>query len=108
VHLFHRLQVVALAAAVALEGAQQQVVLDAHRAEQLALLGHQVHAAHDHPLDLRHLLDAAVEGHLAAGRQQAHDRRQGGRLAGAVGADHGDDLALANGRLTPLTASTLP
>jgi hypothetical protein len=59
--------VVAQAAAVALEGAEQQVVLDAHLAEQLALLGHQVHAAPT-MLDLRHHLDAAVEGHLAATR----------------------------------------
>jgi hypothetical protein len=34
----------------------------------------------------------AVEVDVPAGRQQPHDRRQAGRLAGAVGADHGDDL----------------
>ncbi len=100
VDLVHRLAVVALARAVALEGAEQQVVLDRHLAEQFALLRHQRHAARDHRLDRRLRFDGAGESHHAARgagrRQRAHDRGEQRRLAGAVGTDDGDDLADAD------------
>jgi diguanylate cyclase (GGDEF)-like protein len=49
----HRFHVVAVAAAVAVEGAEQQVVLDAHFGEQFALFRHQRHAVADQMLDRR-------------------------------------------------------
>jgi hypothetical protein len=39
-------------------------------------------------------LDAALGDVAALGAQQVGDRLQGGGLAGAVGAEQGDDLAL--------------
>jgi hypothetical protein len=83
---------VAIAGTIALEGAQQEVVLDAHLAEQRALLRHQRHAHGDEMLDLDVALHFALELDLALRGQQAHDGGQHRGLAGAVGADHGDDL----------------
>jgi hypothetical protein len=40
--------------------------------------------------------------------EQAGDGAQGRRLAGTVGADEADDLALPTVKLMPLTASILP
>ena len=42
------------------------------------------------------------------GLQQAGEGAQGGGLAGAVGADEGDDLAGSTLKEMPLTASILP
>ncbi len=85
---------VAKTAPVAAEGAQAQVVLHAHQAEQLAALGHQHHALVD---ALGHVVVAqqrlAGVGHLALAGQQADQRRHQGGLAGAIGADQADDLA---------------
>ncbi|MOA14608.1 hypothetical protein D3C78_1347190 [compost metagenome] len=81
---------------MALEGAEQQVVGHAHAGEQFALLRHQAETAADQHLHLRHGLQAAVEAHLAARAEHAHDRRQHGGLAGAVGADDGNDLPFAD------------
>ena len=88
-----------MAGAVAVECAEQQVVLDAHFGEQFALLRDQRHAVADQFLDLAFTaLGRAHVNDFAGRRQQAHQRRQQGRLAGTVGADDGDDLAPANGQ----------
>mmetsp|Transcript_5849 Transcript_5849/g.22958 ORF Transcript_5849/g.22958 Transcript_5849/m.22958 type:complete len:216 (-) Transcript_5849:50-697(-) len=77
--------------------AEQQVVFDAHRAEQLALLGHQGQARH-HALFQRQagdVLAGEAQGR-AARRDQAHQRAEQRALAGAVGADDRDDAVLGH------------
>jgi hypothetical protein len=64
--------------------AEQQVVLDGHRAEQRARLGHQRHALHHALLERQQADRPAVVVDLAARGQHAHQRVQQGRLAGAV------------------------
>ena len=91
--LVHGLALVAVAMTIALEGAKQQVVLHAHLAEQLALLRHQRHAHRDEVLDLDVALHFAPELNFTLRGQQTHDGGKHGGLAGAVGADHRDDLA---------------
>jgi hypothetical protein len=80
--------------AAARVGAQQQVVLDAERAEHLAPLGHLDDAAH-HALARRLAADVgALEAQRAAvHRLHARQRAQQRRLAGAVGTDDRDQLA---------------
>ena len=76
------------------KGAQHQVVFHRHAAEQLALFGHQRDAQH-HALFQRQRGDGlALELDGAAAGQYAHQRIEQGGLAGAVGADDGDDAAL--------------
>jgi len=94
--LVHGLAFVTITMTIALEGAEQEVVLDAHLAEQLALLRHQRHAHGDEMLDFDVALHFALELDLALRGQQAHDGAQHGGLAGAVGADHRDDLPGGN------------
>ncbi len=89
---------VTVALAHALEGAKLQVVFHAHAVEQFALLRHQAQAAADQHLDFRDGFQRPVEIHLPAGAEHAHDRRQQSGLAGAVGADHRDDLPFADGQ----------
>jgi hypothetical protein len=90
----HACALVALALAPLVEAAEQQVVFHRHLAEQLAPLGHQRHAARHHGLHAGARDALAVQRQLAVGRQQAHRRAQQRGLAGAVGADDRDDLAL--------------
>ena len=77
------------------EAAEPQVVHDGERVPQLPALGHPGHAEH---VDLVRLqaqeVDLAIEADLAGARaQQAEQRLDDGRLAGAVGAQ--DDAQLA-------------
>ena len=74
--------------------AELQVVEHAEFAEQFALLGHQTQAALDAGLDVEPVQVLAFELQQALARQQAHRRGQQRGLAGAVGADHRDDLAV--------------
>lgn len=73
--------------------AEQQVVFDRHFAEQLALFRHQRHAAPHHGLDRGPRDGVAAQRQAALRGQQAHDGVQQRGLAGAVGADQGDDFA---------------
>ncbi len=95
-YLGHGGRLVAVAGPIALESAEQQVVLDAHFAEQLALFRHQGHAHGHLALDLHVPLLPAHELDLPGAGQQAHDRREHGGLAGAVRSDHRGDLARAD------------
>ncbi len=93
-HLVHRLHVVTVTSPVAVEGAEQQVISDAHFGEQFALLGNQRHPVAHQVLDLAFAaLCVAHINDVASHRQQGHQRLQERRLAGAVGADDSDDLA---------------
>ena len=78
-------------------GAEQQVVGHRHVAEQLALFGHEAETRLDavFHIDLR-LIGAGVDD-AAGRRQQSHHRAEQRRLAGAVGADDGDDLTGIDG-----------
>jgi hypothetical protein len=89
-----------VAAPMAGEGAEQQVVGHRHAAEQFALFRHQHQAFGDQHID-RHLAQRrlALVLHLATRRQQAHQGRQQRGLAGAVGTDDGDDLAFADAQV---------
>jgi hypothetical protein len=78
-------------------GAEQEVVLDRHRREQRARLGHERHAEHDALLERKQGDRCAVVLDLAASLQHAHQRVEQGRLAGAVRADDGDHLARPGG-----------
>jgi predicted dinucleotide-binding enzyme len=81
-------------------GAGEEVFLDRQVAEAVAAF-HHLHHALLHQFVRRQLVDAlAAEGdralgHLAAlALEQGGDRLQRGALAGAVGAEQGDDPAL--------------
>ena len=78
------------------EGAELQIVLDVHGAEQFAVLGHQTQARRDAILDVERGHVQACEGGGALERQHAHDGVQQRGLAGAVGADDGDDLVVGD------------
>ena len=74
-----------------------EIVFDGHAGEQAPPFGDDRHALRNHAVRLRPADRAALEAHHVGGNaQQAHDRFQQGRLAGAVGADQGDDLAGAD------------
>ena len=80
------------------EAAEQQVVLHRHGAEQLAPLRHQRQAHRHALLDGVAVERGAVERHARrCDGQQAHHRVEQRGLAGAVGADHGDDAARLHG-----------
>ena len=85
-------------AGAAAMGAEPEVLLDREAREQPAAFRHHGDAqAHD--LMRGHRADgAAVESHhVVAAGERAGDRAQERRLAGAVGADDGDGLALLDG-----------
>ncbi len=86
---------VGAAAAVLDRGPEQQVLAHRHGGEYLAAFGDERTPAADDLLG-RHAGDGLLpEPDLAAARpQQAGHRPEQGRLAGAVGADDRDDLAL--------------
>ena len=74
-------------------GAQAQVLLDRQAGEGAAAVGHVGHAHAHHRLGgLAHQL-LAVELDAAAGLDHLAQRAQRGRLAGAVGAEDGGDVA---------------
>ena len=76
------------------EPAEPQVLLHGQLGDHAAALGHVRHAQRGHLLDRRAGDVAAVEPHAAApGPDQPGDRAQQRRLAGAVGAEDGGDLA---------------
>jgi hypothetical protein len=62
----------------------------------LAVLRHQAQAGRDAVLDLELRHVAAGKGHAAPQWQDPHDRIQQRGLAGAVGADNGDDLVVGD------------
>ena len=76
------------------EAAHLEILGDAHRAEHVALLRHEGEAE---PADVRRVQPgdvAILEPHMAGSRpQQPGDQLEQRRLAGAVRADQGDDLA---------------
>src|SRR5262249_32444133 len=76
------------------EGAELEVVLDIHAGEQFAVLGDEAQPQRDAVLDLKPAKVLAVEGDTALQRQDAHDGVEQRGLAGAIGADDGDDLAV--------------
>ena len=80
-------------------GAHVQVLLDGQLREDAPPLGHLHHAARDH-LVRSHVSDVlAVEVNAAfLGHEQAADRVERRRLAGAVGPDERHDLALVDGQ----------
>src|SRR5262245_55369153 len=84
---------------IALRHAHEHVIEAAHLPEDAGLLEGPDEAE---PRDLRHAQPrdlAAVEADRAAVyRMGAHDRVEQRGLAGAVGADEADDLALADGK----------
>jgi hypothetical protein len=73
--------------------AEDQVIGDRHLAEQLALFRHKANAALDALLDIEAAKIDALLDDPSSRRQQAHEGAEQRRLAGAVGANHGDDLA---------------
>ena len=76
-------------------GAHLQVLGDREAGEDAPAFGHQAQAGLVHDVRGQVADVLAFQQHLAlAGVQQAGDGAQGGGLAGAVGADEGDDLAL--------------
>ena len=94
--LAHRLEVAPVLVAVAAdEGAKAQVLLDGQRRKDLAVLGdHRDAPAHDR-LGCQPGDRLAAEGDRAlARRQHAHDSQKRRRLAGAIGADQGNQLAV--------------
>ena len=60
------------------------------------MLGHQAEARRDAILDVERGHVHACEGGAALERQHAHDGVQERGLAGAVGADDGDDLVVVD------------
>ncbi len=75
-----------------------QIVLHAHGAEQLAALRHEREAEADAFLDAEAVERGALEGDAAGGGQNAHGGVEQRGLAGAVGADDGDDAAGLDGQ----------
>ena len=60
------------------------------------MLRHEAQSGRDAVLDLKPGEVGSGKGHAARERQDAHDGVQQCRLAGAVGADDGDDLVLGD------------
>ncbi len=78
--------------------AEHEIVGNRHVGEKLALLGHDGDAARNPRLDVLAADVLPLMQHLSLGRQQAHDGAEQRRLARAVGADDGDDLARIQGQ----------
>ena len=74
-------------------GAETQVVEHRQVAEELALLRHQAQSALDAGFDVASGQILALEANGALRRQKSDRGGEQCRLAGAVGSDHGDDLA---------------
>jgi len=93
VDLVQRVHARAVAQPHLAKGAQDEVVFHRHAGEQLALLGYQRDAQHG-PVLQAHVGDVPVFVPDAAARAHRADQRvEQGRLARAVGADHGHDRA---------------
>ena len=88
--------------------AQLQILFDAHADESAARLRHmgdpEAHDVLGGPAGDR----LAVEADLAAHPHHAADRAQRRRLAGAVGAEQGDDAALGKLEVEPVQRLALP
>ena len=79
------------------ERAHLQVLLHAHAGEHVAAFRHMGHAQRDDLVRMRFEQIVAIIGNAAGfGRHQTGDGVQGGGLAGAVGSDQGDDLAVVH------------
>ncbi len=77
-------------------GTEADVVDHAELGEHLAALGHQHQTLADDAARCIELDAVAEQQHVAAdGSVQPRERAHEGGLAGAVGAEHGDELALA-------------
>jgi len=75
------------------EAAEQQIVLDRHVGEQFAAFRHQTEAGLHAALQRDRADIIAAESDATFGLQQPHDGVEQRGLAGAVGADHGDQRA---------------
>ena len=98
-HVLHHLGLVA-----AHVGAQAQVLLDRQAGEGAAPVGHVGHAHAHHGLGGLADQLLAVEQDAAAGLDHLAQRAQRGRLAGAVGAEDGGDVARPPARSRRRTA----
>ncbi len=73
---------------------QEQIFLDAHRAEQLASLRHKRETASNNGLRVKSIETAAVKVHSTVARRYLpHNGIEQGALTCAVGAENGNDLA---------------
>ena len=96
------------AAPLALECAQQQVVLDDELAEELAPLGHKTKPARDAALHRLAAKRRARETHFAGAAKKPHHRAEKRRFAGAIGTDHGDDGAFRDAQARPVQSLDAP
>jgi hypothetical protein len=79
------------------EPAEAEIILDAHRHEELALLGHEAHSVRDTLLDAAPLERPPVEDGCPARAEHTHDGAEHGGLSRAVRTEDRDDRALRNG-----------
>jgi hypothetical protein len=83
-------------------GAEFEIVGNGHRGEETAPLRHQHNAARSDRDCIVPRQRLAPETDLAAIGGEPHDRAQQRRLAGSVGAEHGDEFALADVQIDPV------
>ena len=97
-HLLERRRDGASPLGAAKEGAEPQIVLDAHAREKLALFRHEAEPGRDARLDREAFERNAREADMALRRQDAHDGVEQRRFSGPVGADHRGDASRFDGK----------